>query len=42
MELVRENLNEKLYYKKLESGLEVYVLPKPYFASIMYSLKMGM
>lgn len=32
MQLIKENLNEKLYYKKLDSGLEVYVMPKPYFA----------
>lgn len=32
MDLIRENLNEKLYYQKLSSGLEVYVLPKPFFA----------
>lgn len=32
MKLIRENLNEKLYYERLDSGLEVYVLPKPFFA----------
>lgn len=32
MKLIKENLDEKLYYEKLASGLEVYVLPKPNFA----------